>query len=96
MIKDDSAAVDDADKRWHQNADEIAMFLAGINPNWSMKEWQKMLYDHLAMTKDEASDLFNEKFVDSINMFDNVERQALGMADTMTNGIILQFPQYFR
>ncbi len=67
-----------------------------INPYWSAQEWQKMLYDHLAMTKDEAVDILTQKYADSINMFENIERQALDMADMMTQGIVKQFPQYFR
>ncbi|HBD86870.1 MAG TPA: hypothetical protein DC001_05525 [Clostridiales bacterium] len=92
----DSAAATDAEKRWYANADQIAAFLGSINPYWSAQEWQKMLYDHLAMTKDEAVDILTQKYADSINMFENIERQALDMADMMTQGIVKQFPQYFR
>lgn len=55
-----------------------------------------MLYDHLAMTKEEAVDILTGKYPDSIVKFEDIERQALMMADMMTNGIVNQFPQYFR
>ncbi len=92
----DSAAADDAEKRWYANADQIAAFLGEINPNWSAQNWQKMLYDHLAMTKTEAVELLAQKYEDSIDTFDNIEQQALEMADMMTQGITKQFPRSFR
>lgn len=95
-IDNNSAAVDDADKRWYENADEIAAFFGSINPYWSEQEWKKMLYDHLDMTKTEAVDLIDNNYTDSINTIDNIEQQALAMADMMTEGIVKQFPQYFR
>lgn len=92
----DSAAAADAEKRWYANAYQIAAFLGSINPYWSAQAWQKMLYDHLAMTKTEAVDILTQKYADSIGMFENIEREALEMADMMTQGIVKQFPQYFR
>ncbi|HWQ59099.1 MAG TPA: LysM domain-containing protein [Clostridia bacterium] len=91
-----SAAAADAEKRWYANADQIAAFLASINPYWSAEEWRKMLYDHLAMTKTEAVDILTGKYADSIEVFDRIEKEALMMADEMTWGIVKQFPQYFR
>lgn len=92
----DSAAAANAEKRWYANADQISSFLGSINPYWSAQEWQKMLYNHLAMTKSEAVDILTQKYADSISMFDRIEQEALAMADMMTQGIVKQFPQYFR
>ncbi|MEA4832521.1 MAG: LysM domain-containing protein [Oscillospiraceae bacterium] len=93
---DDSAAAADAEKRWYENADEIADFLGSINQYWSVQEWKNMLYDHLAMTKDEAVDILDQKYEDSINMFSNIEHEALAMADIMTQGIVKQFSKFFK
>ena len=91
----DHAAAADAEGRWYANADDIAAFLASINPHWSEQDWRKMLYDHLAMTKAEAVDILTEKYADGISMFENIEQEALRMADVMTQGIVKQFPQPF-
>ncbi len=91
----DNTAAADAEKRWYANADEIAAFLASINPYWSEESWKKMLYDHLAMTKNEAVYMLTGKYAEGIAIFDQIEQQALGMADMMTNGIINQFPDIF-
>ena len=92
----DSDAVAAAEKRWYANADQIASFLSSINPYWSAQEWQKMLYDHLAMTKNEAVDLLTQKYADSISVFESIEQEALAMADRMTQGIRKQFPHCYR
>lgn len=91
-----NAAVSEAEKCWYANADQIAAFLARINPCWTKTEWQKMFYSHLAMTKTEAMEMLTGKYADSICTFDTIEREALVMADCMTQGIVQQFSNYFR
>ena len=90
-----NAVAADAERRWYENADQIAAFFSRANPYWSAQEWQKMLYDHLAMTKNAAANYLTQKYVDAIRGFDDIERQALAMADMMTQGIVKQFPEYF-
>lgn len=90
-----TTAATDAEKRWYENADQIAEFLSEINPFWSMKEWQKMLYTHLAMTKEEAVNILTQQYENSITNFDEIEKQALEMADMMIKGILQQFPEIF-
>lgn len=91
----DSTAASDAEKRWYTNADQISSFLGSINPHWSAQEWQRMLYNHLEMTKNEAVDILTQKYADSIIIVENIEQEALKMADMMTQGIVRQFPHYF-
>lgn len=89
----DNATATDAEKRWYANADEIAVFLASINPYWTVQEWQKFLYDHLAMTKAEAVGFLTQNYADSIMTFEVIEQEALAMADAMTQGLVRQFPK---
>jgi len=91
-----SAAAADAEKRWYQNADQLALFLASVNPYWSAQEWRRMLYDHLAMTKNEAVDFLQHNYADSIAAFEDIEKEALEMADLMTSGIVKQFPYKYQ
>ena len=95
MASGNTAAADDAEGRWYDNADQIALFLADINPNWTSQEWSQMLYDHLMMLKSEFGDIIAQDFEDGISMFGNVEQGAMEMADQMARGIAIQFPQYF-
>jgi hypothetical protein len=85
----------DAEKRWYANADEIAAFLGRINPYWSKEEWKSMLHEHLALTKSEAVNILSKDYEAGVNVYDEIQRQALMMADVMRDGIVRQFPDKF-
>ncbi|SFG05235.1 acetylglutamate kinase [Sporolactobacillus nakayamae] len=85
----------EAEKKWYANADQIAAFLGSINPYWSAKDWQKLLYDHLSMTKNEAVAFLTGNYAKSVTTFDQIEQQALIMADIMAFGIARQFLVHF-
>lgn len=86
---------EEAEKEWYKNGDEIARFLSSINPYINEESFKKMFYDHLAMTKAEAVARLNKEYPKDIALYDQIENQALLMADTISNGIIKQFPQLF-
>jgi hypothetical protein len=88
----DNAKLTDADKRWHDNARDIATFLSGANPNWSRDVLLSMLNDHLRLTTDEAKARLEKRWTDEIDTFDKIYDQAMMMADALTDGIIKQFP----
>lgn len=92
---DDIKTATDAEKRWYANADEISAFLTSINPNWSEQEWRSMMYQHLALTKSEAVERLNKNYAADIKLYDQIQSQALKMADMMSEGIIKQFPNRF-
>lgn len=89
--KHETEKQDEAHKQWFANADKIAAFLAGINPNWSEKQWKNLLYDHLDMTEREAELRLGGKYAEDIELFDYIENEALKMADYMAEGMIQQF-----
>lgn len=82
----------DLKKRWYDNADEIAEFLGKSNPYWSEQDWQRMMREHLDFVLQEATDLMNKDYQGSIDTYDQLEEQSLGMADMLSEGIIRQFP----
>ena len=92
----DNNAAAEAERIWYNNARDIAAFLASINPYWSQQEWEKMLFDHLALVKNEAVFMLTNEFQKGIDLYDEMERQAMMMADVMTEGIVRQFPGRFR
>lgn len=88
----DAAKQADADKRWHDNAAEIATFLSGANPNWPRQTLLDMLNQHLALTTQEAVARLQQKWSDDTVAFDRIFTQAMQMADALTDGIAKQFP----
>jgi hypothetical protein len=91
----DTAKQNDADARWHQNAADLATFLSGANPNWPRQAVLDMLNQHLALTTREAVDRLQKNYSDDIPNFDAIFNQAMMMADTLSSGIIKQFPNQF-
>ena len=83
----DNVKADELRGEWYQNADEIAAFLAYINPYWDQKTWQAMLYDHLSMTEQEAALRPQGDYAQDIQVFDKIEEETLAMADYMFQGI---------
>ena len=91
----DNARVADADRRWHANAEEIATFLSGANPNWPRSTVLSMLNQHLALTTQEATARLQGRFNDDAAAFDQIFTQIIGMADALSDGIVKQFPGRF-
>jgi hypothetical protein len=91
----DQGKVADADRRWHANADDIATFLSGANPNWPKATVLNMLNQHLSLTTQEATAQLQGRWPDSQSTFDQVYPQILNMADALSDGIVKQFPNRF-
>lgn len=87
----DTETANEERRKWYSNADEIATFLASINPYWSKVQWTLMLRDHLRVTEEEAVDRLTGQYAKDVALYDVIEDQALMMADYMATGILKQF-----
>ena len=87
----DERAVARINREWFRNADEIAAFLARINPFWSLRFWEEMMHHHLKLVTKEAVFLLEEQYEKNVRIYDEIEAQTLEMADEMARGIIRQF-----
>jgi hypothetical protein len=86
-----------AERAWYANANQIAGFLHRLNPaHWPLAALRAMMRTHLNLTLTEAVDELTGKYAHSVAEFNTVENEILGMADTLSNGIIAQFPNRFR
>ena len=92
----DSAAQDQADKKWFQNADDIAALLAGANPNWPQKTLQDMLHSHLQMVTEQVVALLKHDTPSLIAAYDKNSQHMMMLADALASGIAKQFPDKFR
>ncbi len=96
MMRSNAEAEANAERRWYDNAEEMASFLNGINSNWSEEDLMRMFQNQMDLMKQLVSDMMARNFEASNATFANIERQAMEMADLMTQGIVKQFPQFFR
>ena len=93
----DTNKFNDANKRWYENADQIAAFLNGANPDhWPLAEMQSMMSMHLDLTLEEASARLNADWAGDVAAYDKVHDEILQMAHMLTEGIIAQFPKTFK
>src|SRR5262245_33591727 len=92
----DQAAVADASKRWYANARQIADFISSLDRHvWPRKEMRSMMKTHLDQTLAEAVDELTGAYRQGIHEYAAIENHILEMADTLSAGIVQQFPHRF-
>jgi hypothetical protein len=92
----DQAKVDAEQARWQANAGDIATFLSKANPqHWKRGAVRAMLNEHLRLTTQEVVARLQGKWAADVAAYDRIHQHALGMADTLSTGIVDQFPKRF-
>lgn len=93
----DQAQIAKASAAWYANANQIADFLHAANPHaWSRTAMRAMMKTHLDQTLAEAQHRLQGNFAADVRDYDAVHRHILEMADTLSDGIMRQFPKRFR
>src|SRR5690242_6476266 len=93
----DQTAIGQASAAWYANANQIADFLHAANPHaWSRTTMRAMMKTHLDQTLAEAQHRLQGNFAADVRDYDAVHRHILEMADTLSDGIMRQFPKRFR
>jgi hypothetical protein len=92
----DKSAQKQADDKWQQNATDIATFLSKANPNWPKDALVAMMKTHLSTTTNEVVARLTKDWNGDVKAYDAVYAHILMMADTLTDGIVKQFPEKFR
>src|SRR5512135_420651 len=85
----------EADKRWIANADDIAVFLSSANPNWPKKDAADLLHLHLQLIKEFATARLGKNYDEDIKKLDEYFTEGMLIADTLSEGVIKQFPNKF-
>jgi hypothetical protein len=75
----DKAKLDDANKRWITNADQIAAFLSKANPKKTGRKptCARCMRDHLNLTTNEAVARINGDWAGDVRAYDAVHEQIL-------------------
>jgi hypothetical protein len=93
----DQAKLGDEQAAWQRNADQIAGFLNDANPkSWRRGEMRAMMRDHLRLTTREVVARLEADWAADVRAYEAIHRQALGMADMLSDGLVAQFPARFR
>ncbi len=90
-----STSVEEIERKWYANADEIATFLSAANPNWTRGDMLNMVNEHLSLTKTEAVARLTGDYATDVTTFDALYQHAVSMADEFTIGIVNQFQEQF-
>jgi hypothetical protein len=93
----DQALIKQRSDEWYVNGNEIADFLHEANPrHWSQKAMRSAMKAHLDDTLDEAVNRLGGNYEADVRDYDRIHDHILMMADTLSKGIIKQFPRKFR
>ncbi len=94
-IVDDEQQFRREERRWNDNAGEIAACLSEANPCWPEKDVQDLLSRELSFTKRELDASFEKEWECDVEYFDDMFTQILTMADVLCEGLVSQFPDRF-
>jgi hypothetical protein len=93
----DQALIERRTAEWRANGNQIADFLHEANPvNWPRKAMRRMMRRHLDQTVSEAVNRLEGDYAADVRDYDRIHHHILAMADTLSSGIIKQFPRRFR
>ncbi|HVI41847.1 MAG TPA: hypothetical protein VM577_14450 [Anaerovoracaceae bacterium] len=84
-------AINENTRRLYQNVDQMAAYLAQINPNWDEQTWKDLLYNYYETTILEMVTVLTGKYEEAVTLYESMENQALNIADYMAKGIIPYF-----
>ena len=92
----DAAKLAAEQARWRTNAGDIAALLNSVNPrHWKRAALTAMLGEHLRLTTAEVVARLQGKWQADVAAYDRIHVHALHMADTLSTGLVRQFPKRF-
>jgi hypothetical protein len=92
----DTAIINDVNKKWFANADEMVKFLHKLNQDWTVGDLKSMLNEQMKLTADEAGERLKKNYDADVIAFDKVHEGVLKMSDSLSDGVIVQFPNKFK
>lgn len=92
----DQAKLDQLNKEWYRNADDIAVFLSNANPNLKVENLKKLLYTHLEMVADDLNASLKKDWQARIVSIDDGMTHIIMMADAISEAVVKQFPEKYK
>ncbi|HWQ77976.1 MAG TPA: hypothetical protein VN381_04130 [Anaerovoracaceae bacterium] len=72
----------------YKSTDDIADFLARINPYWDISQWQNLLYQLNSMIITEMVAMLSEEYDRELDIRDRLLKHSLMMGDYMARGVM--------
>jgi hypothetical protein len=92
----DDAKFQENDRKWTENAEQIAELLSGANPdNWPKADVVDLLMQHLNLTKGEVVARLQGNWDADVAAFDDIYTEILTVSDVLSDGLVKQFPDKF-
>lgn len=88
---DDRQTVNQETVFLYDNANRIAAYLMNINPFWSKEQWSELLNDYIEMFFADLVARLTNDFTKEIDVFEDLQSQAMKLADYMARGIAQKF-----
>lgn len=92
----DDVALAEATGRWSGSADDIASALSRANPAWPRQTLKDILYKHQNFSTAQVVARLNQDWQADLEAYDQDHDCVLLLADTLSDGIVRQFPRKFR
>ncbi|MBV6685799.1 glycosyltransferase [Bacillus sp. JRC01] len=93
--RNDTASVNELNKEWYKNADELAAFLSSSNPNLKNEELKELLYMHLKLVTDDVVASVQKNWSNRITSIDEGVSHIILMSDAISSGVVKQFSDKF-
>lgn len=88
LINGDYQKADQYWKSWNDTGDQIADFLARINPYWERAQWQQLFQKYHLMVYYETLAIITGDYKKEIEIYDRIIDHSTIMADYMSRGLI--------
>ena len=88
----DKSALESAQKRWSENATDLALFLSDANPHWKRATLNPMLQMHLELLTRQIVARPNQDWAGDVRAYGEGVAHMMMFADVLTEGLIRQFP----
>lgn len=90
-INNDDRTVDQETRNLYANVDRLSAYLSSINEYWNQAEWQDLLNDYIEMLLAGLVAQIAKEYAREIDIFDDLQTQAIRIADYMAKGMIQRF-----
>lgn len=87
----DNEAANQATRRLYENVDDMASYLAEINPYWNQANMQNLLYNYYRQTVLEMVSILSGNQEEAIRLYGDLEDYVLEIADYLTGGFVDYF-----